>query len=445
MNYINKKIKFIFYLFLYFCIISYNPVFGKEEINGDPKKGKTLFKKNCTACHSLDLKKKLIGPPLLEITKKRKRDWLQKWIKNNKSLRDKKDKDAIAIYKEYGGLEMNLFPNLSEKDIDDILSFLRYPYSYKKLNIINNKKIVNNKKKNNQFYIRIFNIGIGIIFFMSLIILCKIYTLLSIIKSSKLEEYKVNKININKFLAYLLENFFFFKKYRYVNHIFVSIFSLFFIYEIWDFLMNLDVNKGYKPKQPIYFSHKIHSGINKINCQYCHSSAKYSKISGIPSTNVCMNCHMTITEYKGDYIEKGKTKEFYDQEIEKIYKSSGWNKETRKYSKFKNPIEWKRIHNMPDFVNFDHSQHIILGEKYIKKIKNTDNVCEACHGKVNDMNEIYMANDFTMSWCINCHRTINIDMNNKYYQKIIGKNNNKEENKIFVKDLGGIECGKCHY
>ena len=217
--------------------------------------------------------------------------------------------------------------------------------------------------------------------------------------------------------------------------------------------MNIDVNKGYQPNQPIYFSHKIHTGINKIDCQYCHSSAKYGKISGIPSANVCMNCHSSIDEYKGDYLEEGKNKAFYTSEIQKIYKAIGWDPNLRTYSNKTYPIQWIRIHNMPDFVYFNHSQHVVIGEKAIKKKKNVDIVCKACHGEIQEMDKVKMVNDFTMSWCINCHRTIEVDMSNKYYteyfkyihEKIKKQHESKANLEITVDALGGIECAKCHY
>lgn len=210
--------------------------------------------------------------------------------------------------------------------------------------------------------------------------------------------------------------------------------------------MNIDVNKGYQPIQPIHFSHKIHTGINKIDCKYCHSSSQYGKVAGIPSVNLCMNCHNTITEYNGNYIAKNKNKEFYTKEIQKIYKAIGWNPKTREYYDNIEPIQWIRIHNMPDFVYFDHSQHVIIAEEIIKKHKSVDIVCKACHGEVEKMDEIFMANDFTMKWCISCHRTIEIVNNTyniNYFKELINKQiQNKKPN---VSNIGGIDCGKCHY
>lgn len=446
---IKKKI----ILFIAFFLIFQSLVFSKEEIiNGNIDNGIKLFKKECTACHSIDLNKKLIGPPLNKITEKRNKEWLYKWIKNNKKLRKSGDKDAISIYKEYNNLEMNSFEHLSEKDINDILSFLDNPQiNSSPINKTNDKN--NNKEKintyNNEIIIKIITIGFLFLTFILLTILFKLHSLVNAIKSKNLIEYQKNKslfkISINISIYKTL------KKHSFVGYIFIFLFFIISIYSIWEYLINIDVNKGYKPIQPIYFSHKIHSGINGIDCQYCHSEAKYGKISGIPSANVCMNCHNTIDEYKGDYKENGKDKNFYTKEIQKLYKSIGWDPKNRKYSGKINPIKWIKIHNMPDFVYFDHSQHVIVGEKSIKKNKNVNIVCNACHGDVKKMDVVEMVNDFTMEWCINCHRTIEVDSKNKYYlehfnnvhkyKSILEKNNKK----LKLNNIGGLECGKCHY
>ncbi|WP_238784576.1 c-type cytochrome [Blattabacterium cuenoti] len=413
-----------------------------EEIQGDAEEGAKLFKKNCTACHSMDLEKQMIGPALSNVTEKRSREWLHKWIINNKSLRESGDKDAIAIYKEYGNLEMNLFPQLSNKQIDDILFFIQNPNSIKKKEKIESHEINRESEiEEKQFLTKL------IVFCFSILSLILLWTLYRIQLLTKLlSETKDPIFDKKDFLIKILYNKILGKKkirWRFL-FCFVGFLFLLGIYGIWNSLMKIDVNKGYKPVQPIYFSHKIHSEINGIDCQYCHSSAKYGKVSGIPSANICMNCHITIDEYKGDYLEKGKNRDEYNQEIQKIYHSVGWNPETRKYSKKTHPIQWIRIHNMPDFVYFDHSQHVINGEKMIKKLKKVNLVCNACHGDVQKMDQVEMSNDFTMEWCISCHRNIEIDINNQYYKKYFS-NDIKKENKITVDMVGGTECAKCHY
>lgn len=444
MNNKNKKNKYLFAVFLFF-ILFHSIIFAIDNKNqGNPEHGATLFKKECTACHSINLSEKLIGPALNNITKKRNRTWLHLWIKNNQALRKSGDKDAISIYKEYNGIEMNNFLHLSKNDIDDILTFIEHPIIPKQKNNI----VINTNQENtiNELF-KIILIGFIILTIFLIIILIKICILIKTINNLDLTNYKSDIFKIINIIKHIIY-------YKSIIYILLFITSLVSIYSIWDFLMNLDINKGYKPIQPIYFSHKIHSGINKIDCQYCHSTAKYSKIAGIPSANICMNCHTTIKEYKGEYIEKGKNKSFYDQEIKKLYQAVGWNSETMTFSKNIHPIKWIKIHNMPDFVYFDHSQHIVIGESAIKKNNNVDIVCTACHGNVKNMDEIEMANNFTMQWCIDCHRTIEINHQNNYYKHYfdktihkflkINKHNNKET-KITLEKIGGIECGKCHY
>ncbi|AWU40056.1 cytochrome C [Blattabacterium punctulatus] len=434
---------------IFFSFSTFILIIEAKNIEGDFENGKKIFKQNCTSCHSLDLEKKMIGPALYGVTEKRNREWLHKWIVDNKSLRNSGDLDAISIYKEYGNVEMNSFNQLSEKQIDDILYFIKKSKTQEenKQKKENKQEFYNNiELEKNQFLIKIIFFGLFIFSIILLWILYKIYILTHLLSNDFLFT-KKNKKNfwiltylfLYRFLGDKKKNWYFLSS-------FIGFFFILGIYGIWTFLMQIDINKGYKPDQPIYFSHKIHSGINGIDCQYCHNSAKYSKVSGIPSANICMNCHITINEYKGDYIEKGKSREEYNKEIQKIYHSVGWDPEVRKYSKKTHPIQWIRIHNMPDFVYFDHSQHIITGEKMIKKSKKVDLSCNACHGKVQKMDQVEMANNFTMEWCISCHKNTEIDTENQYYKEYFPDFiKQKKEKKITVDMIGGLECAKCHY
>jgi hypothetical protein len=213
------------------------------------------------------------------------------------------------------------------------------------------------------------------------------------------------------------------------------------IYLLFGTLFSVGIDQGYQPIQPIAFSHKIHSGENKIDCQYCHSSAKHSKHSGIPSVNVCMNCHMAIAEVaEGTEIEwNGQIygKERLDGEIAKVYDAAGWDPEALEYSGEEKPVKWIRIHNLPDFVYYNHAQHVkVAGLK-----------CQQCHGPVEEMDEMYQYSPLTMGWCINCHRETNVDLKgNEYYAKIHEELATKYGvEKVTIAQLGGLECGKCHY
>ncbi len=190
------------------------------------------------------------------------------------------------------------------------------------------------------------------------------------------------------------------------------------------------VHEGYQPVQPIKFSHQLHAGINKIDCQYCHSGAYKSKNASIPSLNVCMNCHNYVQatdKYDGQI----------SPEIQKIYTALDYNPDTKVYGPNQKPVEWVRIHNLPDLAYFNHSQHVsVAGVK-----------CQKCHGPIETMPEVFQYSPLTMKWCINCHKETEVNhKDNAYYDKLIAAHDKlKKGEKITAAALGGIECGKCHY
>ncbi len=429
---------------------------------GDAKNGEKLFKADCAACHALD--KQLIGPPLGGVVERLKTeqnldtDWLHKWIKNNKELRASGDKYANEVFEKFNQVEMLAFPNLSDQEIDDILEYTTNPpvaepaadaggaatgadmeHTPASLEAIKQESM-------NSKIILISLLAIGGLLVWLLI---KLRTLVKLQQADELagarEESAVSFADI-------------YRKYSVVGKGLLVVLGIFAAYGLWNSLMWIGVYKGYKPEQPIYFSHKIHAGENKIDCQLCHSSAKYGKVSEIPSLNVCMNCHRNISEYNGKYMEPGKDKAFYDGEIQKIYAAAGWDPEKQQYTGKTHPVEWVRIHNMPDFVYFNHAQHVVAGEQAIVNSHNKKNpdakidvVCKACHGQIDTMNVVQMANDFTMGWCIECHRTTEVDMENGYNKEYFKNLHDKLKKqygsgaKITVDAIGGLECGKCHY
>jgi len=207
-------------------------------------------------------------------------------------------------------------------------------------------------------------------------------------------------------------------------------------YYAFGYFMQLGVDQGYQPVQPIHFSHKIHAGDNKIDCKYCHSSARVSKTSGIPALNVCMNCHKSIYEYTGETTTEY-NKEFYDGEIQRLYAAAGWDDTNQEYTGDSQAVKWVRIHNLPDFAYFNHSQHVsVAGIE-----------CQTCHGPVEEMEIMYQFSPLTMGWCINCHRETNVTVkDNGYYTKIHEELSKKYGvDQLTVAQMGGLECGKCHY
>ena len=238
----------------------------------------------------------------------------------------------------------------------------------------------------------------------------------------------------------------------YRNKVYIAMVAIVFFVVAGFFLSKAAIGLGrqvdYEPKQPIFYSHKVHAGINQINCLYCHGNAWESRHAAIPSVNVCMNCHRTIQSY-GE-----KSAKIYDDagnevngsaEIQKLYKYAGFDpKNADKWDASKaKPIEWERIHNLPDHVYFNHSQHIRAG-----KVQ-----CQTCHGEITAMDEVKQVSELSMSWCINCHRQTKVDFNtdstgNKFYsiyEKFHNDIKNHKMDSVTVKDIGGTECQKCHY
>lgn len=428
--------------------------------DGDPKNGEKLFKANCTACHALD--KQMVGPALGGVVDRLKKDqnldtdWLHKWIKDNKALRASGDKYANEVFEKFNKTEMTVFSSLSDQDINDILAYTTNPPAPEPAAAADGQaKDANSMVALEQAKKESTNSKIVLISLLAIggLLLWLLLRLRQLVKLQQTEDLA----SLDSTRVYSLADLY--KKYNVVGKVLLGLLGVLAFYGVWNWLMWIGVYKGYQPEQPIHFSHKIHAGENKIDCQLCHSGAKYGKVSEIPSMNVCMNCHRNISEYKGKYMEPGKDKAFYDAEIQKIYAATGWDPAKQQYTGKTQPVEWVRIHNMPDFVYFNHSQHVVAGEQAIITAHNKKNpndkidvVCKACHGKVDTMNVVKMANDFTMGWCIECHRTTEVDMNNGYNKEYfknlhdkLKKQYPKDGGKITVDAIGGLECGKCHY
>jgi len=412
-----------FALNLFFSLIFTTTLNSQEP---DIQKGKSLFNSQCAACHKLN--KKLVGPALRGVSAKYEKDWLYSWIKNSAALIKSGDEQAVAIYEEYNKVAMNAFPNLSNEDIDNILAYTDYvppkptPPPGAPVTQTTTSSSTN-------------DIILILLSFVLLVLVILLYlinkTLKSLVEQNTVfADPKTNKKGIPLWKAFAKNQFL----------VFVSVIFLLFssAYYAYGYMLQVGVDQGYMPIQPIHYSHKIHSGANQIECQYCHSSAKKSKHSGIPSLNVCMNCHQNIAEYNGEEdLEKGYTREFYTNEIKKLYKAVGWDENSQSYTGETEPVKWVRIHNLPDFVYFNHAQHVTVA--------GVD--CKKCHGPVEEMEILYQHSSLTMGWCINCHRETNVKLkDNEYYAKIheeLSKKYGVEE--LTAAQMGGLECGKCHY
>ena len=395
----------------------------------DIAKGKSLFNANCAACHKLN--KNLIGPALAGVSAKYEKEWLYTWIKNSNAMIKSGDERAVAIWEEWNKAAMNAFPQLSNMDIDNILAYT----DYKPEPVVTTTAVATTIDQGQVSGFASTDLILVVLVIILIVLVTMLFLVNKTLKSISLksgvkypEPKPLFKVPIWKL----------FVRNQFLVFCSVVVFLLSSAYFAYGWLMQIGVDQGYMPVQPIHYSHKIHSGANQIECQYCHSSVRKSKHSGIPSLNVCMNCHQNIAEYNGEEdLEKGYTKDFYTNEIKKLYKAVGWDEESRTYTGDTEPVKWVRIHNLPDFVYFNHSQHVNVG--------GID--CKECHGPIEEMEIVYQHSSLTMGWCINCHRESEVNVkNNEYYTKIHEELSKKYGvEKLTVAQMGGLECGKCHY
>ncbi len=433
MNNQNLTSKLSFLLLALLLTIS-NVINAQDEIakvvasteNADViKAGKALFNANCAACHKLD--KKATGPALRGKADKYDREWLYKWINNSQGLIKSGDAKAITIFEENNKSIMTSFPQLSHTDIDNILAYTSQPKPEPikiESSIAGGGGSGESGVSNN-----IILVALALVFLLLVVMLVLVNkTLRGIAIASGVEYEEKTRTPIWKVFVQ--------------NQFLVLVSTIFLLliggYFMFGFLMQVGVNQGYSPVQPIHFSHKIHAGDNQIDCNYCHSSARKSRTSGIPSLNVCMNCHKNISDYNGEEnLAEGHTLDFYNGEIAKLYDAVGWDVDQQVYTGEEKPVKWIRIHNLPDFAYFNHSQHVTVA--------GVD--CQKCHGPVEEMEILEQFVPLTMGWCINCHRETNVNMkDNEYYKKIhdeLSKKYGVEQ--ITAAQFGGIECGKCHY
>ena len=420
MNYQNLSSKLSLLLLAFVLAFSTN-ILAQEK--ADAIAGEALYKSNCAACHKLD--KKGVGPALRNVAEKYERDWLYKWISNSQGLIKSGDSKAVALFAEYNNSVMTSFPGLSNNDIDNILAYTSLPKPEPKVAVAPIASS-NNDDGNLQ------NIILAVLVLILLLLVTMFYLVAkSLTKLSQANGVEVQTATKKPLWKVIVQN-------QFLMLVSAIMFLLVAAYFMYSFFMQIGIDQGYAPVQPIHYSHKIHAGANEIDCNYCHSSARKSKHSGIPSLNVCMNCHKNISEYNGEEdLANGYTKEFYDKEIAKLYDAVGWDDADQSYTGEEKPVKWVRIHNLPDFVYFNHSQHVTVAGVE----------CQTCHGPVEEMEIMYQHSSLTMGWCIDCHRETNVDLkNNGYYEKIheeLSKKYNVE--KLTAAELGGLECGKCHY
>lgn len=381
------------------------------------KQGESLFKINCKSCHKID--KDATGPALKGVTGRQDLGWLMAWIANPQKIIESGDEHAVEMFEKFGSY-MTAFPQLSNEEKLSILAYVEAwePPAPKESAVdVSTGQTANGA---DQGALDIVLIIILIALLLILLVLLLIAALLNkqLSAQTDLDEADDELINQTFSIVKLFTNKTFVTT---VGIIAVLVGSLLFIKLV---LYRIGVQHGYAPVQPIPFSHKIHAGDNKIDCNYCHTSVRKAKHANIPSVNICMNCH---TEIKTE-----------SKHIQKIHGHAGYDVDTKSYDTTQaHPIEWVRVHNLPDLVYFNHSQHVKVGGIE----------CQECHGPIEEMDGfVQKYSELTMGWCIDCHRKTSIDKSNPYYERLVKFNEvHRGVTDLKVEDIGGLECSKCHY
>lgn len=383
------------------------------------QKGQKIWDNNCASCHKVNAK--LIGPPLTGVYDKYEREWLYKWIKNNQAL--VKSGDALAAKAAaYDASIMTAFPMLKNEDIDATLVYIKANDDFPV--IVDPEKPTTPGEIVEKSLWTPANIFIGVVTLLLLGIffaLGRLITSLDTMVREKDGDEPAEKLTVGKVVGN--------RWFRVAATL--TLFGL-LSYTTYENASGLGYMQGYQPEQPIKFSHALHAGKWEIDCQYCHSGANKGKSAVIPSTNICMNCHKSIKEGP----------QYGTKEIAKIYDAVGWDVEKQAYKEGYEgkPVEWVRIHNLPDHVYFNHAQHVNAGGLE----------CQTCHGQIQEMEVVEQHSDLSMGWCIECHRNQEVNFNGNdyylhHYEKLHKSIKDGDKSKVTVQDIGGLECQKCHY
>lgn len=381
--------------------------------------GTQLFRNNCTQCHAIN--EVVIGPALKDVHQRREKEWLIQWIRNSQKMIADGDPTAVALFEEYNKTVMTAYP-FSDEEITSLLAYIKVESAKEPVVETGggdgSGQVANAEQGVSEGYLTAVLIILVVVLILILITLVIVVQVLSkyIKKNSKDLSEEDEELVGQSFdlLGFLKSDTFI----GLVTFVFMAV----MLKTAIDGAFTVGVQQGYQPTQPIAFSHKIHAGDYEIDCQYCHTGVRKAKSANIPSANICMNCHTAI-----------KTE---SEEIQKIYAAIDYDPSTGEYGNNVQPIEWVRVHNLPDLAYFNHSQHVQVGGLE----------CETCHGPIQEMDVVYQYSNLTMGWCINCHRETDLNTKgNEYYTKLVELHSETSKQPMKVEDNGGLECSKCHY
>lgn len=386
--------------------------------------GKALFQANCASCHSVT--KKLTGPALEGVEDRwPSREKIHAWVLNSAAYLKTGDKYANDLFNSYGKTSMTAFQGtLDTKQIDAILDYIKTVKPAAANTAAGAAVAGTGSSDDNNLLYGILTLALAIA------VLVLFYVNRSLRKIAAKKEGEPALATPTPW-------------YRKKTNIAIIVILAFIGggYCLAKNAIGLGQYQNYEPVQPIFYSHKVHAGVNQINCQYCHIGVYQGKQATIPSVNVCMNCHKAITEYSGAPLHDEEGNEINGSaEIQKLYQYAGFKAGDATWDASKaKPIKWVRIHNLPDHVYFNHSQHVAVGKV----------ACQTCHGEVTEMDEMKQFSPLTMGWCINCHRTTKVQFKDNgfysMYEKYHDQLKSGKIDSVTVYMIGGTECQKCHY
>jgi mono/diheme cytochrome c family protein len=373
--------------------------------------GRSIYRAECQMCHQM--RQRTVGPPLENVLTRRPIPWLMAFIRNSQQLIQSGDEAAVQIFIEYNRTPMPSFQFLSDDEILSILAYINMESEAAPPPVAAEPGVIAEPTVGVPGeYVNIILIGILVVLVLILIVLAMIISTLTKYLNQRgdmvVQEKKPGP-GLKKFITSL-------PFIGIVTFVFVAIITKVVI----DQLYLVGVQEGYAPTQPVWFSHQVHAGTYQIDCNYCHTGAQVSASAGIPSVNVCMNCH---DPERGGIV----TGEVYGEtELAKVINAFQNNE----------PIQWIRVHNLPDLSYFNHAQHVTVG----------DVDCQTCHGPIEEMDVVRQHASLTMGWCIDCHRTTPLNVQgNEYYDKLVEMHEQLGRGTMLVQDIGGTECSKCHY
>ena len=389
---------------------------------GDAEKGKALFTNNCAQCHAVT-DEVVVGPGLKGVRQRTPgEDWLIKWIRNSSAVIASGDPYAVQVFNKFNKIQMSSFPNLTDDDIKGILAYIDQASAPQEATVggagqaqarggggasaENGDGSVGGPSELFTFVL----VALLVVMLLVLGVLLVIVTILSrAVSPAASGEGAPTSVPLAQRLRDGLTSA---VNNSTIRSIVIWLFIFVVTKESVDGLYSIGIQQGYAPKQPIAYSHKLHAGQYKIDCNYCHTGVNKGKSAHIPSANICMNCHGVIKKES--------------PEIQKIYAAIEQNR----------PIEWVRVHNLPDFAYFNHAQHVNVGNVQ----------CQTCHGQIEKMEVVEQRSSLTMGWCIDCHRKTEVNTkDNAYYDKLVALHRKESKEPLKVANIGGLECSKCHY